>query len=167
MINLIDTLLIDKSFYYIKRDYVVEKIEFENRTFYAKFEKINQPTDKQIITNHLNKKITIASPLIKDGYTNNLVFIYKGDDGLKFYHTIKQLFLALEIEKYYIFKGKSEKHLQVFIPVDKMDITQATSKLQEISKSLALKLPTEWQTLPNKNLPNDYNIFTLPYEIFE
>jgi hypothetical protein len=167
LIDLIDNLLIDKSFYYIKRDYVVEKIEFKNRTFYAKFEKIYKPLDKQIIKNHIDKKITIASTLVRNDYTNNLIFIYKGDDGLKFYHTIKQLFIALKIEKYYIFQGKSEKHIQVFIPVNKMDLAQASIKLEEISKSLALKLPVEWQTLPNKNLPYDYNIFTLPYKIFE
>lgn len=167
MIDLIDKLTIDDSFYYIKKDYVVEKIEFKNRTFYAKFEKINKTLDKQAIKDHLDKKITIASPLIKDGYTNNLVLIYKGDDGAKFYHTVKQLFLALKIEKYYIFKGKSEKHLQVFIPVVKMDLEEATKKLQDISKSLEIKLPLEWQTLPNINLPIDYNIFTLPYEIYE
>lgn len=167
MIDLIDKLTIDDSFYYIKRDHVVEKIEFKNRTFYAKFEKISKILDKQAIKDHLDKKITIASPLIKDGYTNNLVLIYKGDDGAKFYHTVKQLFLALKIEKYYIFKGKSEKHIQVFIPVNKMDLEEATKKLQIISKSLEIKLPPEWQTLPNINLPIDYNIFTLPYEIYE
>ncbi len=167
MIDLIDNLIIDNSFYYIKRDYVVEKIEFRNRTFYAKFEKINQPLEKQIIKEHLNKKITIASPLIKDGYINNLLLIYKGDDGAKFYHIVKQLFTAIKIEKYYILKGKSEKHIQVFIPVHKMDLDEATKKLQVISRSLELKLPLEWQTLPNINLPIDYNIFTLPYEIYE
>lgn len=167
MIDLINNLLIDKSFYYIKRDYVVKKIEFKNRTFYAKFEKTDKPLEIQNINDHLRKKITIASPLIKDGFTNNLVFIYKGDDGEKFYHTIKQLFLALKIEKYYIFEGKSEKHLQVFIPVNKLDLAQASIKLQEISTALALKLPIEWQALPNNNLPDDYNIFTLPYKIFE
>lgn len=167
MINLINNLLIDSSFYYIKRDYVVEKIEFRNRTFYAKFEKIGDQLNVKIIQDHLDKKITIASTLIKDGYTNNLVLIYNGDDGAKFYHTVKQLFLAIKIEKYYIFKGENEKHIQVFIPVHKMDLDEATKKLQVISKSLELKLPLEWQTLPNINLPIDYNIFTLPYEIYK
>ncbi|EFK97152.1 conserved hypothetical protein, partial [sediment metagenome] len=64
-------------------------------------------------------------------------------------------------------EGKSEKHLQVFIPVNKLDLAQASIKLQEISTALALKLPIEWQALPNNNLPDDYNIFTLPYKIFE
>lgn len=163
----LDALGFNRSHYYIKRPYIVEKISFDNRTFYAKFERINEELDDTVLTQHLKKEIVIAAPLLENNYTNLLVLEYKGDEPMRFFHTVKQLFNSMDIRSFYIFKGKTDRHLQIFIPTPKIKLQEAHDKLEKISNLLATKLPVEWRTLPSKNLPEAYNIVTLPYQILE
>jgi len=163
----LDTLGFNRSHYYIKRPYIVEKISFDNRTFYAKFERINEELDDTVLTQHLKKEIVIAAPLLENDYTNLLVLEYKGDEPMRFFHTIKQLFNSMNIQSFYIFKGKSDRHLQIFIPTPKIKLQEAHERLEKLSNLLATKLPVEWRTLPSKNLPEAYNIVTLPYQVLE
>lgn len=155
---------LNRTHYYIKRASVVEKIVFENRSFYAKFERVDERLDGVVLSQHLKKEIIIAASLLDDGYTNLLVLEYKGNEPLRFYHTVKQLFQTLDIERFYPFEGKSEKHIQIYIPTEKISLHEAHKRLMEISDFLSLKLPVEWQTLPNETLPEAYNIVTLPYK---
>lgn len=164
---ILDALGFNRSHYYIKRPYIVEKISFDNRTFYAKFERVNEELDDTVLTQHLKKEMVIAAPLMENGYTNLLVLEYKGDEPMRFFHTVKQLFNSMNIKYFYIFKGKTDRHLQIFIPIPKIKLQEAHEKLAEISNLLATKLPVEWRTLPSKNLPEAYNIVTLPYQILE
>ncbi|MGW8169913.1 MAG: DUF1882 domain-containing protein [Sulfurovaceae bacterium] len=164
---ILDALGFNTSHYYIKRPYIVEKISFDNRTFYAKFERINEMLDDTVLTQHLKKNMVIAAPLLENGYTNLLVLEYKGDEPMRFFHTTKQLFNSMDIKSYYVFKGKTDRHLQIFMQIPKTKLDQAHDKLEKISNLLAIKLPVEWRTLPNKNLPEAYNIVTLPYQILE
>ena len=50
----IDTALIkmNTSHYWIKRDNIVSKIEYKGRTFFNKFELINEPLSYQVIQDH-------------------------------------------------------------------------------------------------------------------
>lgn len=104
-------------------------------------------------------------PLVKEGHTNYLVIEYKGDEYQRFYHLIKHLFKTLEVENYYIYKGKDKERLQVFISVDGLDLEEAQSQLDMYSEALKSKMVKKWKTLPSPNLPDAYNIVTLPYAI--
>ena len=154
--------------YYIKRNYVVDKIHFGNRTFYAKFEKINEPINDTLLKQHLKKESTVALSLLDENNRTTLLLIeYKGDDPIKFYHTLKQLFNSINIKNYKVFEGKSDRHIQIFIKTDPLSLEDADAKLQAISELLRIKLPSDWRTLPNKNLPKAYNIATLPYKNYQ
>ena len=149
--------------YYIKRSTIVEKIIFDNRTFYAKYERINETLTPLLLKQHLNREYTIAVPLLQDNKTNYLVIEYKGEEYTRFYHLAKHLFRALDIVDYYIYEGKDIERLQVFIKVDNVSLEEADTKLQEISNALKEKMVKKWKTLPSSSLPESYNIITLPY----
>jgi len=151
------------SHYYIKRPSIVEKITFNNRTFYAKFEHVKEPLTPLIIKQHLNKEYTIAIPLLKDYKTNYLVIEYKGDEHQRFYHLVKHLFKNISLDEYYIYVGKDSTRLQVFIPVNQLSVEEADHQLYLYSEALKEKMTKKWKTLPSLNLPEAYNIVTLPY----
>jgi hypothetical protein len=142
----------------------VEQISFNNRTFYAKFERIDEPLSPLLLQQHLQREYTIAAPLLEAGRTNYLVIEYKGEEYQRFYHLIKHLFSTLEIENYSIYQGKSEERLQVFIEVDQLSLKEADKRLRELSEMLKLKLTKKWKYLPDASLPEAYNIVTLPYK---
>ncbi|AKF25466.1 hypothetical protein YH65_08830 [Sulfurovum lithotrophicum] len=151
--------------YYIKHNTIVEKIHFDNRTFYAKFERIEEPLTPLLLTQHLNKQYTIAAPLLdKEGLTNYLVLEYRGDEHQRFYYLVKQLFRTFGIKDYHIYRGKHEETIQVFIEVKPLTLQEADDALQKISDALKEKLGKKWKTLPSASLPEAYNIVTLPYK---
>jgi len=152
--------------YYIKRSTIVEKIPFNNRTFYAKFEYIAEAPSPVVLKQHLNRQYTIAFPLMKNNHTDYLVIEYKGDEYQRFYHLVKHLFKTLEIKNYHIYQGKDTERLQVFIMVNQLSLEEADRQLTLYSNALKEKMTKKWKTLPSVNLPEAYNIVTLPYDTF-
>jgi len=163
-LKIFDLELFD-SHYYIKRSAIVEKITFNNRTFYAKFEHVNEPLTPLIIKQHLNRQYTIAVPLLKNNHTNYLVIEYKGAEHQRFYHLVKHLFKTLDIKEYLIYQGKDVERLQVFVKVDNLPLEEATKELEVLSLALKEKMVKKWKCLPCSSLPEEYNIVTLPYKI--
>ena len=158
-------LAFDTDHYYIKRPRVVDQIQFDNRTFYAKFERIDEPLTPLLWQQHLDKQYTIAVPLLKEGQTEYLVIEYKGDEYQRFYHLIKHLFATLDITEYHIYQGKDEARIQVFVKVPSLPLEEADAKLGELSNALKQKMTKKWKCLPSMNLPEAYNIVTLPYKV--
>ena len=88
---------------------------------------------------------------------------YKGDEYQRFYHLIKHLFKTLELEDYHIYQGKDVERLQVFVPVQQLSLEEADRQLKIYSDALKEKMTKKWKTLPSLNLPEAYNIVTIPY----
>lgn len=153
--------------YYIKRNAIVEQIQFNNRTFYAKFERIDEPLTSLLLEQHLQREYTIAAPLLQNGQTNYLVIEYKGEEHQRFYHLVRHLFSTLNIKNYHIYQGKDEERLQVFIEVDHLSLEEADKRLKELSDMLKTRLTKKWKCLPDISLPDAYNIITLPYKTVE
>ena len=89
-----DTALIkmNTSHYWIKRDSIVSKIEYKGRTFFNKFELINEPLSYQVIKDHDEGKITVAHSLILPGdKVENIVFDYNGRMPERFWHRTQLL----------------------------------------------------------------------------
>lgn len=152
-----------ESHYYIKRSAIVEQIQFDNRTFYAKFERINEPLTPLLLQQHLDRQYSIAVPLLKDNHTNYLVIEYKGEEYQRFQHLVKHLFKTIKLSDYHIYQGKDPERLQVFISVDKLTLEDADRQLRSISDALKEKMTKKWKCLPSLILPEAYNIVTLPY----
>jgi hypothetical protein len=102
-------------------------------------------------------------PLLKNNHTNYLVIEYKGDEYQRFYHLVKHLFKTLKMDNYHIYQGKDAERMQVFIRVDSLSLEEADRQLQKLSDALKEKMTKKWKTLPSLNLPDAYNIMTLPY----
>jgi len=101
--------------------------------------------------------------LLKEGFTDYLVLEYKGEEVERFAPLVRHLFHTVGIERYHIYKGKGEEKVQVFIPVEHLSLEAADKMLQSISDKLKQRLTKRWKTLPSPQLPEDYNIVTLPY----
>lgn len=153
----------DVEHYYIKRSTIVEKIAFNNRTFYAKFERIDNPLTPLLLEQHFHREYTIAVPLLHNNHTNHLVIEYKGEEYQRFFHLVKHLFKTLGVENYHIYQGKDKERLQVFIPVKELSLEEADTQLKDYSDALKEKITKRWKTLPSLELPESYNIITLPY----
>jgi len=69
------------------------------------------------------------------------------------------------IDNYHIYRGKDEEKVQVFIRVDQLSLAEADAQLQTISDKLKQRLTKRWKTLPSVQLPEAYNIVTLPYSL--
>jgi len=139
--------------YYIKRNTIVEQIQFDNRTFYAKFERINEPLTPLLFEQHQNRQYSIAAPLLKNNRTNYLVIEYKGEEHQRFHHLIKHLFKAMDISNYHIYQGKDIERLQIFIAVNQLTLKEADTQLQLLSNALKEKMTQEWKCLPSIALP--------------
>ena len=100
---------------------------------------------------------------MKDNHTNYLVIEYKGDEYQRFYHLVIHLFKTLKINDYHIYQGKDLERLQVFISVKNLSLEEADERVRHFSDALKEKMTKKWKTLPSLNLPEAYNIVTLPY----
>jgi len=67
------------------------------------------------------------------------------------------------MDNYHIYQGKDAERMQVFIRVDSLSLEEADIELQKLSDALKEKMTKKWKTLPSLNLPDAYNIITLPY----
>jgi len=152
----------DTEFYYIQRDMIVDKIKFNNRTFYSRFEKIDTPPTPLLIEQHLNREFTIALPLITNNYTNYIVLEYEKEETNYFYHLLKHLLKSLYITEFYTYEGSINGVVQIFIPIENTPLKEAYKKIKIIKQILELKSSKRCKIFPDENLPKNYNKIIIP-----
>ncbi|MBD3824177.1 MAG: DUF1882 domain-containing protein [Epsilonproteobacteria bacterium] len=153
--------------YWEKKDTVVSKLTFKGRTFYNKFEKINAPLSQSVINSHLKGEITVAHSLVnKHGKVENIVIDYNGRDPERFYHKTQLLLREEGYINFTAYKTKTEGHLHVYIHKGHTTLQEAIQLGKLISMKLAAKQPKQWRMFPNDEMPDEYNILTLPYEVY-
>ena len=139
--------------YWEKKDTVVDKLTFKGRTFYNKFEKINASLNQSIINKHIKGEITIAHSIVnKHNKVENIVIDYNGRDEGYINFTA--------------YKTKTDGHLHVYIHKGHTTLQEAIQLGKMISMKLAAKQPKQWRMFPNADMPDEYNILTLPYEVY-
>ncbi|MFA6759913.1 MAG: DUF1882 domain-containing protein [Sulfuricurvum sp.] len=155
------------SHYWIKRDEVVDKIVFKGRTFYNKFEKVNSPLTQAIINQHIKGEITVAHSLINTmGKVENIVIDYNGMDPQRFYHRAQLLLREEGYINFTAYETKTKGHLHLYIHKGHTTLNEAIQLAKLLSLKLAAKQPMQWKMFPSSDLPEEYNILTLPYEIY-
>ncbi len=153
--------------YWIKRDTVVDRINFKGRTFYNKFEKVNELLSQSIISKHLKGEITVAHSLVnKRNQVENIVIDYNGRDPERFYHKTQLLLREEGFINFTAYKTKTEGHLHVYIHKGHTTLQEAIQLGKMLSMKLAAKQPKQWRMFPNNDMPDEYNILTLPYEVY-
>ena len=161
---LIDQLEFNSEYFYIQSDSIVEKISFNNRIFYSKYEKIYTPLNSTLLQQHKSNAITLALPLIEHDKVNYLVIEYSQENWQSFYSLVKHLLKSLEIENFVSYRNEKEELLQIFIHRKDTPLETAYKEVDNIKHLLKLKSNRSYKILPNKNLPKNYNIITLPQE---
>ncbi|WP_267524739.1 DUF1882 domain-containing protein [Campylobacter sp. MG1] len=156
------------SHYFIKRDTIVNKIEFNGRMFFNKFEKINEFLSLQLINKHLESKIIIAHNLINaQDKVENIVFDYNGFNTEKFWHRAQLLLREEGFINFTAYKSKTPGHLHLYVHKGHTSFIEGCGLANKLSAMLAQKMPMEWRMFPTLDLPREYNILALPYEIYQ
>lgn len=162
---LIDNLVFNTNHFYIQSDTIVEKIIFNNRTFYSKYKKIKTPIPQEIIEQYKKDELTLALPLVEGDIVNYLVIEYYQEDWQSFYSLIKHLFKTLNIHNYVAYRNPNKELLQIFIQHMQTPLSKAYKDVERIKQTLEFKSKKSYRIFPNKNSPKSYNIITFPLNI--
>ena len=149
--------------FYIQNSSIVEKIIFNNRTFYSKFEEVKTKLTPSLLQQHLQGEITLALPLIEEqDRVNYLVIEYHQEDWSQFSYLLKYLLKSLNIDNYRCYFNSKKMLFQLFIPRDNISLEKAYSEVENIKHHLEVKSKKSYKIYPNRFLPKNYNIITLP-----
>ena len=155
-------LSFDVDSYYIKRDSIVNKITFNNRTFYTKYEKFSSPPTELLLNQHLNGELIIAVPLILDNRPNYIVIEYEKESTNRFYYLLKQILKTLYIDTFYTYESAKKEDVQIFIPCEELSLEEAYEIIEKIEYTIEFKSNKRCKVLPHKQFPEIYNKITLP-----
>lgn len=151
--------------FYLQQKSIVERITFNNRTFYSKFQRQEGDITPEMLQQHQNQELSLAIPLIK---TNNcidyIVIEYQQQDWKAFYSLLKHLLKSLHIDEPLAYYNEKKEIFQLFIPQTNLDLEVSYKEVENIKHHLELKYKKSYKIYPNKNLPKNFNIITLPIQ---
>ncbi|PAF41591.1 DUF1882 domain-containing protein [Helicobacter sp. 11S03491-1] len=158
---------INTSFYYQKIEGLGKKITHMGKVFFDKFEKIDSFLSNLIIRKHFKKELTIAhSLIIEDNRVENIVFDYNGRNPEKFYHKAQLMLREEGFINFTAYHSKTPGHLHLYIHKGHTELNEAKRLARTLSVRLSQTYPTEWRVFPNDEMPSEFNILILPYEIY-
>ena len=153
--------------YWVKKSGPAEKLTHAGKTFFNKFEKVNSLLSSAIINQHAKKEIEVAHSLInKHGKVENIVIDYNGRDPERFYHKAQLLLREEGFINFTAYTTKTEGHLHVYIHKGHTTLQEAYQLGKTLSLKLAQKQPKQWRMFPNQDMPLEYQILALPYEVY-
>ncbi len=154
--------------YWIKRDTIVQKVDFNGRVFFDKYERINQTLTNSVIKDHLDGKITVAHSLInRFDKVENIVFDYNGRNTERFWHRAQLLLREEGFINFTAYKSKTEGHLHLYVHKGHTTLQEGYQIAKMLSAKLSQKLPREWRMFPTQELPREFNILALPYDLYQ
>ena len=154
--------------YWIKRDNIVQKVDFNGRVFFDKYERINQTLTNSVIKDHLDGKITVAHSLInRFDKVENIVFDYNGRNTERFWHRAQLLLREEGFINFTAYKSQTEGHLQLYVHKGHTTLQEGYQIAKMLSAKLSQKLPREWRMFPTQELPREFNILALPYDLYQ
>jgi len=166
----IDTSLIKiiTTHYYIKRDTIVNKIEYKGKIFFDKFEKINESLTYSVMKEHEEGKAIIAHSLINaSDKVENIVFDYNGRTPDRFWHRAQLLLREEGFINFTAYETKTPGHLHLYVHKGHTTLNEACTLANMLSAKLSQKLAKEWRMFPNQDMPKEFNILTLPYNLYQ
>lgn len=167
---MVDTSLIKMitDHYWIKRDTIVQRVDFSGRTFFDKYERINQPLTNSVIKDHLDGKICVAHSLInRFDKVENIVFDYYGRTPERFWHRAQLLLREEGFINFTAYKTKTEGHLHLYVHKGHTTLQEGYQIAKMLSMKLSQKLPREWRMFPTQEMPKEFNILALPYDLYQ
>jgi len=151
-----------RDHYWLKHPKIIEEIAFEGRTFFSKYELINEHLSDALIAKHQAHKITIATTIAKDA--NYIVLDYNGDEKALFFHKVSKVLRTQGLNEFTAYESKTLSHLHLYVSCGNISASQREELGKIISNKLEDKLQKQWRIYPNSGLPEAYNILNIPYE---
>jgi hypothetical protein len=152
--------------YYVRGD-KSNRITHNGRTFFDKFEKVDSSLSSAILKEHADKKIEVAHSLILRGdKIENIVFDYNGRDPQRFYHRAQLMLREEGFINFTAYETKTDGHLHLYVHKGHTTLQEAYQIAKHLSSKLSQKLPTQWKMFPNNDIPVEFNILTVPYEVY-
>lgn len=156
-----------KDHYWIKSA-KAEKLTHGGRTFFNKFERVDSMLTRDIMNRHFKKEIEVAHSLINSrDKVENIVLDYNGRNTEKFWHRAQLLLREEGFINFTAYETKTPGHLHLYIHKGHTTLQEAYQIGKMISMKLAQKLPREWKVFPTNELPREFNILALPYEVYD
>jgi hypothetical protein len=153
------------SRYFIKRSAIAGIFEKEGRSHYSRYEEIEGRVHESLICAHVNKKRTLALPLLEDGRGKRVLLVYGGDERELFANTVRYLCDFLCMENYTLYDAGEDIQLHIYF-----DESRETRSLYdygvEFSSMLEKRIARSWKILPDPALPDEINIYKLPYFVY-
>ncbi len=144
-----------------------DKVNFNGRTFFNKFERVDKMLSSSVIKDHFDKKIEVAHSLIRPGNkVENIVFDYNGRDPQRFYHRAQLMLREEGFINFTAYESKSKGHLHLYVHKGHTTLQEGYQIAKSLSTKLSQKLPTQWKMFPNPDIPPEFNILVLPYEVY-
>ena len=154
--------------YYIKRDLTVKKIEHKGRYFFDKFERVDEPLSLAIQREHAERKIIVAHSLINRlNKVENIVFDYNGRMPERFWHRAQLLLREEGFINFTAYETKTPGHLHLYVHKGHTTFMEGCQIANKLSVMLSQKLPQEWRMFPTMDMPLEYTILALPYELYQ
>ena len=164
----VSLIKMDTSHYWIQRPRVVEKLTHNGRTFYNKYERVDERLTRQVMNAHNKGEITVAHSLINSrDKVENIVFDYNGKDTQRFWHRAQLLLREEGFLNFTAYTTKTPGHLHLYIHKGHTTLQEAYQLGKMLSMKLASRMPKQWRVFPSQDLPRPYNILTLPYGLYE
>jgi len=167
----VSMIKIDKTHYFRYTGKVRERISFKGRIFFDKYERVDKSLTLQVMNLHDSKEEIIAHDLIRKDmrgeYVENIVFDYNGRDPERFWHRAQLMLREEGFLNFTAYKSKTEGHLHLYVHKGHTNLTEAYQVAKLLDQKLAQKLPRQWKMFPSSDIPREFNILNLPYEVYQ
>jgi hypothetical protein len=155
--------------YWVREDSIVDKIQFRGRTFFNKFKRVYSMLTRQVMAQHAKGEIEVAHSLINErrGIVENIVFDYNGRNPERFWHRAQLLLREEGFINFTAYETKTNGHLHLYIHKGHTRLQEAYQLANLLSTKLAQRLPREWKMFPTQDLPPEFNILSLPLNVYQ
>jgi hypothetical protein len=159
----------NKKYYYEYRGKIVNKIIYKGRTFFDKYEKIDESLTYQVMNEHIEGKRIIAHDLINRdrNIVENIVFDYNGRDPERFWNRASLVLREEGFLNFTAYESKTPGHLHLYIHKGHTTLNEGIQLAKKLSIKLSTKLPKQWRVFPTDELPLEFNILNLPYGLYK
>lgn len=152
--------------YYLLDSHLQDKVVHNGKVFLNKFVVVHSLLSAEVIKRHWNNEIVVAHSLIKNKKVENIVIDYNGTNDAGFYHKAQLLLRKEGFLNWTAYKSKSKGHLHIYIHKGHTDLTEATLLAKTLSLKLEALAPKQWRVFPSNEVPPNFNILALPYEVY-
>ncbi|RUM56965.1 MAG: DUF1882 domain-containing protein [Nautilia sp.] len=167
----INMIKMDKTHYFRYTGKIQNRISYKGRTFFDKYERVDKTLTFQVMNLHADGQEIIAHDLIRKDmrgdYVENIVFDYNGRDPERFWHRAQLMLRDEGFLNFTAYKSKTEGHLHLYVHKGHTNLSEAYQVAKLLDQKLSQRLPKQWRMFPTQDLPREFNILNLPYEIYK